>query len=67
MGRCLLPLLVVTLVIRVYHQFCLRHLYLEPVLLTGKTAIVTGASDGIGKETARVLASWGCVYTSALW
>lgn len=34
-------------------------LHLHPVSLTGKTALVTGATEGIGKETARVFASWG--------
>ncbi len=34
--------------------------------LTGKTAIVTGASSGIGVETARVLAGAGAAVTLAV-
>ncbi len=38
---------------------------LEGIDLTGKTAIVTGASGGLGKETARALASKGASVTIA--
>lgn len=41
----------------------------RPVLsgidLTGRVAIVTGASGGLGEETARALASRGCAVTIA--
>jgi NAD(P)-dependent dehydrogenase (short-subunit alcohol dehydrogenase family) len=38
---------------------------LDDIDLTGKTAIVTGASGGLGAETARALASKGCSVTLA--
>jgi NAD(P)-dependent dehydrogenase (short-subunit alcohol dehydrogenase family) len=38
---------------------------LEGIDLTGTTAIVTGASGGLGAETARALASKGCAVTLA--
>jgi len=38
---------------------------LEGIFLSGRTAIVTGASGGLGAETARALASKGCAVTLA--
>jgi NAD(P)-dependent dehydrogenase (short-subunit alcohol dehydrogenase family) len=38
---------------------------LDGIDLTGKAAIVTGASGGLGAETARALASRGCAVTLA--
>jgi NAD(P)-dependent dehydrogenase (short-subunit alcohol dehydrogenase family) len=38
---------------------------LEGIDLSGRTAIVTGASGGLGAETARALASKGCAVTLA--
>jgi NAD(P)-dependent dehydrogenase (short-subunit alcohol dehydrogenase family) len=38
---------------------------LEGIDLTGTTAIVTGASGGLGAETARALTSKGCAVTLA--
>lgn len=57
---CLFVLAVTIIAIVTLHQtFLVNTLELQPILLTGKTAIVTGGTDGIGKVTARVLASWG--------
>jgi NAD(P)-dependent dehydrogenase (short-subunit alcohol dehydrogenase family) len=39
-------------------QATLGHLVLRPVDLTGRVAVVTGGTAGLGLETARVLASW---------
>ena len=39
---------------------------IDGVDLTGKTAIVTGASSGIGVETARALAAAGASVTLAV-
>ena len=38
---------------------------LDGIDLEGRTAIVTGASGGLGKETARALAAHGCAVTIA--
>ena len=43
-----------------YNAFTSIDYILRNTDLTGKTAIVTGASSGIGCETARVLANKGC-------
>eukprot|EP00947_MAST-08B_sp_MAST-8B-sp1_P006184 g6184.t1 len=42
----------------VWHSFVLSPLKLEPVDLTGKVAVVTGSTSGIGMETARTLLAW---------
>ena len=64
MGLCLrlallAALLVAVPVVYIHQRYCVNPLDLQPVLLAGKTAVVTGGTDGIGKATARTLASWG--------
>lgn len=59
----LLVVLVLCFGIAALHQnFIVNPLHLERVNLSGKTAIVTGGTDGIGKVTAKVLASWGYAF-----
>jgi retinol dehydrogenase-12 len=44
----------------IWRRFALYPLESLPVPLHGKTCVVTGATEGIGKESAIAFATWGC-------
>ena len=60
MGKVNTMLILLVLGIVAFHRmYLVNQLDLQPYILTGKTAVVTGGTDGVGKEAAKILASWG--------
>jgi 5,10-methylene-tetrahydrofolate dehydrogenase/methenyl tetrahydrofolate cyclohydrolase len=53
-----LSIIVVGVGVKLASMYAKAPLPIHPVDLNGRVMVVTGASAGIGKETARILAAW---------